>query len=305
MRVAITGASGLIGTALAESLRGDGHEVLRLVRGEPRNPEPDEVRWSPDAGYVDLEQLEGVDAVVHLAGAGVGDRPWTPSYRRTLRDSRVRGTHTIATALTQLDARPSVLVSASAIGYYGDAGDRVVDETASSGGGFLAGVVRAWESAADPARTAGIRVVHPRSGLVMTGRGGLLPRLLLPFKVGLGGRVGHGRQWWSGISLVDEVAALRFLISHEDLAGPVNLAAPEPARNTDWTSLIGELLHRPTRLAAPTLALRAVDGLLGNQASEMVLFSQRARPAVLEGAGFVFQHPDPESILRAALSEAA
>jgi uncharacterized protein (TIGR01777 family) len=297
MRVAISGASGLIGKALAESLRSDDHDVLRLVRGEPRNPESDEVRWSPDAGYVDLERLEGVDAVVHLAGAGVGDRPWTAGYRRTIRESRVRGTGTIATAIAQLETPPAVLVSASAMGYYGDAGDAVLDEAAPSGEGFLASVVRAWEAAADPAREAGIRVVHPRSGLVMTNHGGLLPRLLLPFKIGVGGRIGSGQQWWSGISLHDEVAALRFLIDSHDLSGPVNLAAPTAGRNAEWVELIGKLLHRPTRVPLPAFALKIADPVLGHQPSEMLLFSQRMQPVVLERAGFQFAHDDPESIL--------
>jgi uncharacterized protein (TIGR01777 family) len=297
MRVAITGASGLIGTALDASLRADRHDVLRMVRGEPRSPAPDEVRWNPDAGYVDLDRLDGVDAVVHLAGAGVGDRPWTPGYRKTILESRERGTGTIAAALAQLDQPPKVLVSASAIGYYGDAGDTEVDEQAPTGDGFLAEVVRVWEGAAEPARAAGIRVVHPRSGLVMTKRGGLLPRMLIPFKLGVGGPVGNGRQWWSGISLADEVAALRFLIDHDELAGPVNVAAPQPGRNADWAELIGRTLHRPNWLRLPTIALRLADQLVGDQASEMLRFSQRVRPAVLEAAGFQFAHPDPESIL--------
>lgn len=302
MRVAITGASGLIGTELATSLRGDGHDVLRLVRGEPRSPAADEVRWNPAAGYVDLERLEGLDALVHLAGAGVGNRPWTPGYRREVMDSRVQGTTTIATALAQLSAPPAVLVSASAIGVYGDAGDRVVDETAPAGEGFLAEVVVAWERAADPARAAGIRVVHPRTGLVMTSRGGILPKIVLPYKIGAGGRIGSGRQWWSGVSLDDEVAALRFMIDDSTLSGPVNLAAPEPARNADWNELLGRLLHRPAVLAVPAAVLRLAGKPLGGQLEEMLLFSQRVRPAALEEAGFAFAHPDVASILGWALS---
>jgi uncharacterized protein (TIGR01777 family) len=301
MRVAITGASGLIGTALRESLQRDGHEVLRMVRGEPRTPQPDEVRWNPPAGYVDVERLEGVDAVVHLAGAGVGDRPWTPGYRKVLLDSRVHGTGAIASALAQLQNRPEVLVSASAMGYYGNAGDRVLDEHAPQGEGFLADIVGDWEAAADPARAAGIRVVHPRSGLVMTRRGGLLPPMLLPFRLGVGGRIGSGRQWWSAISLADEVAAIRFMIEHRELSGPVNLAAPEPARNADWTTLIGERLHRPTLVRVPATVLQVLGKPVGGQLEEMLLFSQRMQPAVLEGAGFQFTHPDPPSILDWAL----
>jgi uncharacterized protein (TIGR01777 family) len=302
MRIAITGASGLIGTALRESLQRDGHGVLRMVRGEPRTPQPDEIRWNPSAGYVDIEKLEGLDAVVHLAGAGVGDRPWTPGYRRVLLDSRVQGTGAIASALGQLASPPAVLVSASAVGYYGDAGDRVVDEHGPQGKGFLADLVGDWEAAADPARAAGIRVVHPRSGLVMTKRGGLLPRMLLPFKVGLGGRVGSGQQWWSGISLADEVAALRFLIDNSELSGPVNLTAPQPARNAEWTSLIGERLHRPTFMRVPAQLLELIGKPLGDQPAEMLLFGQRADPAVLRSAGFEFTHHDAASILDWALT---
>lgn len=302
MRVAITGASGLIGSALRESLRRDGHEVLRLVRGEPRTPQADEVRWSPSAGYVDVERLEGLDAAVHLAGAGVGDRPWTPGYRKTVLDSRVEGTGAISSALAQLRSPPEVLVSASAIGFYGDGGDRVLSEDARQGEGFLAEVVGRWEDAAEPARAAGIRVVHPRSGLVMTRRGGLLPRLLLPFKLGVGGRVGSGRQWWSGISLADEVAALRFLVEHHELSGPVNLAAPLPARNAEWTELIGDRLHRPTFMRAPAPVLKLLGKPLGDQLAEMLLFGQRVEPAALSAAGFSFTHPDPRSILDWALS---
>lgn len=297
MRVAITGASGLIGTALATSLRGDGHEVLRLVRGEPRSPRQDEVRWNPGAGYVDLEPMEGVDAVVHLAGAGVGNRPWTSSYRRELVDSRVKGTATLATALAQLARQPAVLVSASAIGWYGDGGDRVLDETEPAGDGFLADLVVDWEQAADPARAAGIRVVHPRTGLVMAREGGLLEKVLLPYKIGLGGRIGSGRQWWSGVSLVDEVAALRFMIDRSGLEGPVNLAAPEPARNAEWNERIGERLHRPTVLAVPGPLLRLLGKPIGGQLEEMLLFSQRVVPSVLLDAGFEFQHRDAEAIL--------
>jgi len=275
--------------------------VVRLVRGAPQVPGPDEIRWNPTAGYVDVERLESIDAVVHLAGSNPS-RPWLGGQQQLFRDSRVIGTATIATALTQLSRPPGVLVSASAIGYYGDGGDRRLDETAPPGDGFLASVVQAWEAAADPARAAGIRVVHPRSGLVMTRRGGLLPLMLLPFRIGLGGRIGPSTQYWSGISLADEVSALRFLIDHDDLSGPVNVAMPNPATNAQWTEAIGAALHRPTVVPVPTPALKLADRALRGQATEMLLFSQRIQPAALEAAGFTFAHPDARSILDWALS---
>ena len=297
MRVAVTGASGLIGTALVAALRADGHQVVRLVRGQSTKPAPDEVRWNPQAGYVDLDGLAGVDGVVHLAGAGVGDRPWTPARKRVIRDSRVDGTRTIATALTQLDPKPNVLVSASAIGYYGDSGDTEVDETSPPGEGFLASVVVDWEAAAAPARAAGIRVAHPRTGLVMTRRGGILPKLALPFKLGLGGRLGSGRQYSSVISLADEVAALQALLIDDSVEGAVNLCCPQPLTNADFTTALARAIGKPARLMVPGLLLGRTE-----QTREMLLFGQRARPAVLERRGFAFAHQDAESVIDWALA---
>lgn len=294
MRVAVTGASGLIGGALVPHLRGAGHEVLRVVR-RPATA-PDELTWDPPTGYVDRSRLEGVDAVVHLAGAGVGDHRWTEEYKATIRDSRVQGTHAIATALADLDRRPSVLVSGSAIGFYGDTEDRAVDESAPVGSGFLADVVVAWEAAADPARTVGIRVVHPRSGLVVAGRGGAWGRLWPLFRLGVGGRLGSGRQWWSFISLRDEVAALTYLLDH--LEGPVNLTAPEPATNAEVTAAMGRALRRPTVLPVPAKALELV---LGEFSSE-VLGSARVLPRRLIDAGFPFQDQSIDEALAWALS---
>ena len=302
MRVAITGASGLIGSALLESLQRDGHEVLRLVRGKPRTPAPDEVRWNPTAGYVDVERLEGLDALVHLAATNPA-RPWLGNQHRSFRDSRVNGTGTIAAALAQLVRPPQVFVCGSAIGYYGDGGDAWLDETAPLGDGYAASVVRDWEAAADPARAAGIRVVHSRSGLVMSRRGGVLPLLTLPFRLGLGGRIGPGTQYWSGISLGDEVSALRFLIDHDKLSGPVNVAMPDPVTNAEWTEAIGRALHRPTAVTVPRVALKIADQPLRNQATEMLLFSERIKPAALLSAGFRFEHADPASILAWALKD--
>ncbi len=296
MRVAVTGASGLIGTALVPHLRSVGHEVQRLVRRPA--VAPDEVTWDPAAGTVDVAALEGVDAVVHLAGAGVGDHRWTDDYKREILNSRIDGTHTIVSAMTALEQRPRVLVSASAIGWYGDTGSTLVDETAQAGTGFLADVTRAWEAAAGPAAAAGIRVVHPRTGLVVSGDGGAWARMFPLFKLGVGGRLGSGHQYWSWISLRDEVCALQFLLEQEHLSGPVNLTGPAPATNAEVTSIMGHVLGRPTILPVPAFALKTVLG----EFSTEVLGSTRVRPAVLESAGFVFQDPTVESAIRTALA---
>ncbi|MDA2986530.1 MAG: TIGR01777 family oxidoreductase [Actinomycetota bacterium] len=297
MKIAVTGASGLIGSALVPHLRGSGHDVMRLVRRPAASV--DEISWDPQSGSVDLTRLEGTDAVIHLAGAGVGDHRWTDAYKREILDSRVDGTHTIVTAMTALEKRPAVLVSASAIGWYGDTGDRPVDETAPAGTGFLADVVRAWEAAAGPAAAASIRVVHPRTGLVVSSKGGAWARMLPLFKAGLGGKLGSGRQYWSWISLRDEIRALVFLLENEALSGPVNLTAPTPLTNAEVTSIMGTVLHRPTLLPAPAFALKAALG----EFSTEVLGSARVIPAVLESTGFTFEDPTLESALRAALAE--
>lgn len=294
MKVAITGASGLIGSALVPHLRARGDEVLRLVR-RPAGA-PDEVSWDPVAGTVDLQRLAGIDAVVHLAGAGVGDHRWTDAYKRTILDSRVDGTHTIVKAMTALDPRPRTLVAGSAIGWYGDTGDRAVDETAPAGAGFLADVVRAWEAAADPARAAGIRVAHARTGLVVAKEGGAWGRLFPIFRLGLGGKLGSGRQYWSWISLRDEIAALTFLLDEDSMTGPVNLTGPTPSTNAEVTAAMGRVLGRPTPFAVPAFALKTV---LGEFSSE-VLGSVRVIPSVLEAAGFTWQNPTVESAIRAA-----
>ncbi|CAM5632703.1 TIGR01777 family oxidoreductase [Streptomyces viridifaciens] len=301
MRIALTGSTGLIGSALVRSLLADGHQVVRLVRHRSRTgPQPDgstAIGWNPLLGEVDRDGLAGVEAVVHLAGAGVGDRRWSDSYKRDIRESRVYGTETVAVALAALKEPPRVLVSASAVGWYGQTGDRVIDEDSPAGDDFLAEVCLEWEAAARPAERAGIRVVHPRTGMVLSAAGGAGSRLFPLFKLGLGGRLGSGQQYWSYISLADEVAALRFLIDREDLSGAFNLTAPEPATNAELTAAIGRALRRPTPFPVPEAVLKVV---LGELAVEVV-GSHRVVPRRLLEAGFRFAHPDLDSAVRAAL----
>ncbi len=281
--VAITGASGLIGRALVQSLTADRWKVLRLVRRPPQSA--DEIRWNPGSD-LDPAALAGVDAVVNLAGAGVGDHRWTKRYKKQIRDSRVLGTGTIATAVARMATPVQVLINASAIGYYGDTGDREVDETAPPGTGFLAGVVQDWEAATAPARDAGIRTTMTRTGLVVSADGGAWARLLPLFRAGLGGRLGSGRQYWSFISLRDEVRALRYLMDC-GLSGPVNLTAPHAVTNAEVAAAMGRALHRPALLPAPAFALKAALG----EFSVDVLSSARVRPKVLAADGFTWLDP--------------
>ncbi|MET8098615.1 TIGR01777 family oxidoreductase [Streptomyces sp. NPDC005236] len=294
-RIVIAGASGLIGSALARSLSAEGHEVVRLVRREPRSPQ--ELRWDPQRQRIDAVGLIGCDAVVNLAGAPIAGRPWTKTYKRMIRDSRVLGTATLAEAVASLDEPPRVFVNGSAIGFYGDTGDRAVDESAPPGDGFLPSVCVEWEEATAPAQEAGVRTVLPRTGLVVAGEGGAWARLIPLFKAGAGGRMGNGRQYWSHIALHDEVAAIRHLIDTESLSGPVNLTAPDPLTNGEITEAMGRVLHRPTLLTAPAPILRLV---LGDMAGD-VLGSQRVLPTRLLESGFTFAFPSIEDALRAAL----
>ena len=296
MRVAVTGASGLIGSALVVALRGEGNTVQRLVRR--RATADDEVSWDPTTGKVDLQALAGVDAVVHLAGAGIADRRWTDSYKKTIHDSRVQGTNTIARAIAALNPQPIVLVSGSAIGYYGDRGSLILDETTEKGSGFLADVVADWEAAAAPARDSGIRVVHARTGHVVSRAGGVLPRMTQIFRFGIGGRLGSGNQYWSSISLRDEVAALRTLIDNQAFVGPVNLVSPDSVTNRELTKELGKALHRPAVLPVPKFALQVAIGELAGDA----VGSQRVKPAVLLDAGFEFADPTVEATLDWALN---
>lgn len=294
-RIAIAGASGLIGSELARSLRADGHEVVRLVRHAPRSR--DEVRWDPQRQRIDAAGLLGCAAVVNLAGAGVASRPWTEAYKKQIRDSRVLGTTTLAEAVASLDEPPRVFVNGSAIGFYGDTGSRAVDESAPPGDGFLSSVCVEWEEATAPAQEAGVRTVLPRTGLVVSRAGGAWAKLFPLFKAGLGGRLGDGRQYWSFIALHDEVAAIRHLMDTESVSGPVNLTAPDPLTNREITEAMGRVLHRPALLATPAPLMRLA---LGEMSGE-ILGSQRVLPTRLLESGFTFAFPSIDGTLRAAL----
>lgn len=298
MLIVLSGASGLIGTALKASLRADGHELRLLVRRPPAAD--DERQWDPEVvGHLGTEVLAGADAVINLSGVGVGDHRWTPAYKKAILASRIHPTVALAETLATLGGDgPSVLLSASAVGYYGDTGDRVVDETAPVGAGFLADVCRRWEAATEPAADAGhVRVVHLRTGLVLAGHGGLLKRLIPLYKLGAGGKLGHGQQYQPWISIEDEVGAIRFLLTSE-VSGPVNLTGPDPVTQERFAHALGAALHRPAVVPTPATALRLV---VGQFADEGVLSGQRAVPAVLSGAGYQFVHPTLDGALQAAL----
>ena len=294
VQIVVTGSSGLIGSTLVRSLRAEGHEVVRLVRRAPAAA--DERRWDPTTRTLDPAVLDPADAVVHLAGAGIGDKRWSEDYKQEVLRSRIDGTTTIATAIAQCANPPKVLLSSSAVGWYGDTGDEAVDESTPSGQGFLADLVRQWEESAAPAQAANVRVVHVRTGVVLSADGGALGKVLPLFKLGLGGRLGSGRQWMSWISIADQIAAMRFLLERSDLAGPVNATAPEPVRNRDYTKALGRAVRRPALAIVPAAALRLA---LGEFADEGVLVSQRVVPARLEEAGFLFTYADIDAALSA------
>jgi uncharacterized protein (TIGR01777 family) len=291
--VAIAGSSGLIGSALVTALRTADHQVLRIVRRAPANAS--ELHWDPDSGELDADALDGIDAVVNLCGINIGRRRWSGAFKQNLRDSRITPTEVLSVAVA--DAGVGVLISASAVGYYGDTRDRAVDETALAGRGFLAQLCKDWETATAPARDAGTRVVLARTGVVLASSGGALRQLRPLFSVGLGARLGRGRQYMSWISLEDQVRALQFAISDSRLSGPVNLTGPAPVTNAEFTAALGRAVNRPTPLMMPGFAVRAA---LGEFADETLLSGQRAIPAVLERAGFEFHHNTVGEALRYA-----
>jgi uncharacterized protein len=294
VRIVVSGASGLIGSALVPSLEAAGHEVLRLVRRPAASPR--ELEWDPAAGTLDASALAGVDGAVHLSGATIGRR-WTKARKAEIRESRVKSTTFLSETLASVDPRPSVLVCTGGVGIYGDRGDEILTEESELGSGFLSEIGRAWESACEPARGAGLRVVNLRGGIVLSRQGGALARLLTPFKLGLGGRVGNGRQWWSWIAIDDLVRAIRFALEGT-LAGPVNTVSPNPVTNAQFAKALGEALRRPTVFPFPAFAAKAV---FGEMAEEALLTGQRALPALLLDAGFAFDYPDLGPALDRAL----
>ena len=299
MKIAISGASGLIGTALVPALRDDGHTIVRLVRRAAGSA--DEVRWDPARGELDQAALADVDAVVNLAGAGIGDKRWTDARKRLVLASRVDATRTVSEALAAAAGRPRVLLSASAVGYYGDTGDTAVDESGPVGAGYLAEICRQWEAATAPAESAGVRVAHLRTGLVC-GRGGLLAKLVPLVRAGLGGPLGSGRQYWSWISLADEVDAVRHVLACQEVSGPVNLVGPVPVTNREFTQALGRVLHRPVIAPpVPRLVLRAA---VGEFADEGIVAGQRVLPRVLQDTGYRFRHQTAEQTLRWATGRA-
>jgi uncharacterized protein (TIGR01777 family) len=300
MKVAVTGASGLVGSALVPFLTTGGHEVVRLVRRPPRGE--DEICWDPAAEEIDAPSLEGVDAVVHLSGENLASGRWTRARKARLRDSRVGTTQLLARTLVKLARPPRVLVSASAVGYYGSQGRQWLTESSPPGDDFLARLTQDWEAAAAPAAEAGIRVVHPRSGVVLSPEGGALARMLLPFKMGLGGVVGPGTQYLSWVALDDVVGALRHALVIDDLEGPFNLVAPELVTNRDFTKTLGDVLGRPTLAPVPAFALRLALG--DEMATSTLLASQRAKPEKLLGTGYTFRFPRLEGALRHILGRA-
>ncbi|HYW32174.1 MAG TPA: TIGR01777 family oxidoreductase [Gemmatimonas sp.] len=294
MRVAITGASGFIGTQLAAFLTTGGHTVLRIGRGDVV-PGKTDISWNPERGVLDAKALEGLDAVIHLAGASIADR-WTAQHRKAIRESRVEGTSLLAHTLASLSRKPRVLLSGSAIGFYGQRGDELLDETSRAGTDYLAETSKLWEASSAPAERAGIRVVHLRTGIVQGAAGGALAKQAPLFKVGIGGKLGDGTQWISPIGLDDEIGAIHFCMMRDDIRGPVNIVSPFPITNAGYTRVLGHVLDRPSFTPAPAFALRL---LLGEEmANSTALASQRVMPTVLQRAGFRFRTPELEQMLR-------
>jgi uncharacterized protein len=298
MIVAITGSTGLVGTALVNALEAEGHLVRRMVRRSAREGEH-EIHWDPAAGTIDADALGGVDAVVHLAGENIAAHRWTESFKAKLRESRVRGTRLVCQTLAGLASKPAVLVSASAIGYYGNRGNEQVDESSAPGHGFLADVCQQWEAETQPARDANVRVVNLRIGVVLSRAGGALAQMLTPFKLGLGGVIGSGRQYLSWIELDDLVRAIQFALSAAALSGPVNGVTTEPVTNRAFTKALGRVLGRPTVFPMPAFTARLA---FGQMADEMLLGGVRVVPSALCSAGFNFQYPQLEQALRHALA---
>jgi len=297
MNIVISGASGLIGTALVARLRAKGHTVTTLVRRAARSGE---ITWDPQAGVLDASALEGTDAIIHLSGAGIGDKRWSTAYKREILESRTATTSLLARTIASMSKKPSVFLSGSAIGIYGPRTDEQLDEKSSNGQGFLADVCVQWEAAAKPAIDAGVRTVFLRTGIVLTPRGGALKKLLLAFRIGAGGRFGNGRQWQSWITIDDEIGAIEHLLTAQ-VSGPVNLTAPSPVTNAEFTTVLAKVLRRPAILPIPTFGPKII---LGGELADALLFTgQRVLPTALLASGYNFEHPTLDIGLRAVLAK--
>ena len=292
MKIAIAGASGLIGSAFINSVEADGAEVTRLVRSSPK---AGEIEWHPNQDANEPGKLQGFDAIVSLAGENVAEGRWTEEKKKKIHDSRVHGTHLISEAIAKLEPKPRVFLCASATGIYGDRPDETLTEQSDSGGAFLAGVCREWEKATEPASQAGVRVVNLRFGPVLAAHGGMMEKMLTPFKMGLGGKIGSGKQYISWVSIDDVVGAMKFALKEETIRGPLNVVSPNPVTNEEFTKALGEALSRPTMMAVPAFAARLA---FGEMADEMLLASQRVMPKKLKDAGFQFEYPNLEDALR-------
>ena len=294
MKVLISGSHGLVGGALVKSLTTNGHECIRLVR-HGRTVGAPEVEWHPEKGLIDKEQLEGIEAVVHLAGENIAEGRWTSEKKRAILESRVNGTVLLSETLATLKRPPAVFLSASAIGYYGNRGDELLTETSAPGSDFLAHVCQEWEKATTPAAEQGIRTVLARFGIILAEKGGALAKMLTPFQMGIGGRIGDGKQWMSWIALDDVVSAIQFMLHDRFVNGPVNFVAPNPVRNAEFTKALGSVLARPTFLPVPAFGVRLA---FGEMADALLLASQKVEPAVLKARGFAFSWPRLELTLK-------
>lgn len=292
MKIAIAGSSGLIGSGLIPSLEEDGAEVTRLVRSSPR---AGEIEWHPNQDAIDLGKLEGFDAIINLAGENVAEGRWTDEKKKKIHDSRVHGTHLISETIAKVEPKPRVFLCASATGIYGNRPDETLTEQSDSGGGFLAGVCREWEKATEPASKGGVRVVNLRFGPVLAPHGGMMEKMLMPFKMGLGGKIGSGKQYISWVSIDDVVGAMKLALKDENIRGPLNVVSPNPVTNEEFTKALGDALSRPTMMAVPAFAARLA---FGEMADEMLLASQRVMPKNLKDAGFQFEYPHLEDALR-------
>ena len=297
MKILVAGASGLVGSALIPVLESEGTEITGLVRSSPK---ANEIEWHPNHGGIDATRLEGFDAIINLAGENIAEGRWTDEKKRKIRDSRVDGTHLLSEAIAKLATKPRVFLCASATGFYGDRDDEILDETSDSGGGFLANVCRDWEGATESAAKAGVRVVNLRFGPILAREGGMLGKMLTPFKLGMGGKVGSGKQYISWVAIDDVIGAIKLALADESIHGALNVVSPNPVTNEEFTKTLGEVLSRPTVMSIPAFAARLV---FGEMADEMLLVSQRVAPKKLNEAGYQFKHPELESALRHYLAE--